>query len=175
MFHTDSPLRWRPDGFRYLVSPSPQGDVPMRMLVGSYLLCLPAVLFALLDPVFTPLLLSFLLPLPLALFSASISPPPTAVDVDHRRVLIEQPLGRRRTIPLRAIQGVRVLEGGLEFLLHAGERLKVKTPAEMSTLWWLAERITELRDEVSRFEDELGERRPELVRVLAVSPAREQR
>jgi hypothetical protein len=171
MFDTESPLRWRADGFRYLVTPGPRRNVPLRTLAFSYLLCLPALVGAILDPAFAPALLTFLLPLPAALLSVAIEPKPTVVDVDHRRILIEGPFGRRRTIPLRAIRDVSVLSDGLEFLLQAGERLRVNAPAASPTLWWLAERIAEMRAEVSRFEADLGDSRAELARVMSVARA----
>lgn len=167
MFHTESPLRWRPDGFRYLVTPVHPNNVPLSTLLWSYTLCLPAVIGAILEPAFAPALLSFLLPLPVALLSSTFSMSATTVDVDHRRVLVEGSLGRKRIIPLRDIRSVKVLTDGLEFVL-VEERLRVKAPADGHTLWWLAERITEMCDEVNRFEADIGDRQTELARVIGV-------
>lgn len=145
-------LQWLPDGFRYEFQAAPTPSVPVSTLVGMYLLCIPGLLFALLDPVFVPALLSFLLPLPAALFSSVMTPRSTAIEVDHQRIVYRGWLGIRREIPLRLMKSVEVRIDGFAVTLRSGRVVRVPAPTSGQQLWWIADRIRELRDEVEAFE-----------------------
>jgi len=145
-------LQWLPDGFRYEFQAAPTPSVPVRTLVGLYALCVPGALFALLDPAFVPALLSFLLPLPAALMTAVMTQRSAAIEVDHQRIVYRGRFGVRHEIPLRTVRSVEVRIDGLEVVQRSGHRIRVPAPSSGPQLWWIADRIRELRDEVEAFE-----------------------
>lgn len=159
-------LQWLPDGFRYEFQTAPTPSVPIRTLVGLYALCIPGVFVALLDPVFVPALLSFLVPLPAALLSSVLTPRASAIEVDHQRIVYRGRFGRRHEIPLRTVRTVEVRIDGLLITLGSGVRVRVPTPASGGQLWWIADRIRELRDEVEAFETEHGAAAGQVSRLL---------
>jgi hypothetical protein len=169
----DAAVSWRPDGFRLRVEPRADGTVPMNVLAAMYALCVPALAAALVDPALVPLLGSFLLPLPSALCWSLFRPrAPTLVDVDHQRIVVRGPLGRRRAIPIRAIRGVGVRLDGLELELARGKRVRIGVPASLARLSWLSARVLELCEEVRAFEADVDGRRGEGAQLLALAHAR---
>lgn len=169
----DAVVSWRPDGFRLSVEPRPDGTVPMGVLAALYALCGPAVVAALVDPALVPLLGSFLLPLPTALgWSLLRRRGPTVLDVDHQRLVVRGPLGRRRTIPIRAIRAVSVRIDGLEIEVGRGKRVRIAVPASLPRLSWLSARLMELSEEVRAFEADVDGRRGEGAHLLAIAQSR---
>lgn len=169
----DALVSWRPDGFRVEVAPRADGNVPMGVLAALYGLCLPAVGAALVEPALVALMGTLLLPLPSALGWSLLRPRgSTVIDVDHQRLVVRGPLGRRRVIPIRAIRGVSVRLDGLEVELSRGQRVAVAVPASLARLSWLSARLVELAEEVRAFEADVDGRRGEGAQLLALAQAR---
>jgi hypothetical protein len=159
-------LQWLPDGFRFQFQGAPNPSVPVSTLLGMYALCIPGALFALIDPVFVPALLGFLLPLPAALVSTVLTPRSTAIEVDHQRILFRSRFGVRRAIPLRSVRTVEVRIDGLEITLRSGRRVRVTAATSGPQLWWIADRIRELCEEVQAFDADQRPKVRDAIRIL---------
>ncbi|MBX2803869.1 MAG: hypothetical protein KTR31_39705 [Myxococcales bacterium] len=83
------------------------------------------------------------------------------IRVDHQRVEVRGPLGRRIRVDLRDVREVDVYDEGLELLLWGGRRVRVPAPAPGRDLSFVVDKIRLLRDETQQFALEMAERREE--------------
>lgn len=164
----DPSLTWTLHGFQLRVLGVDPGS-PIRTLGLLYALCTPALFAALIEPAFAPLMLTFLFPLPTALAWHLFRPRETVIEVDHKRLVVQDGFGIRRTVPLRAIRRVGLRLDGFELELASGRRQAVHAPAGIQKLTWVAARLGELCAEVRAFDAQGDGQRDDVERVMAMA------